>query len=67
MDEPRDYHAKRTKSEERQIWFPLYVESKKNDTNELIYKIDTNVWLPEGKGIEGWTGNLWLTDIHYYI
>ena len=35
------------------IWYHLYVESKK-DTNELIYKTDsqiwkTNFWLPKGK------------------
>ena len=40
------------------IWYHLYVESKKKiDTNELIYKIETdsqasqtNLWLPKGKG-----------------
>ena len=26
----------------RQISYHLYVESKKNDTNELIYKTETN-------------------------
>ena len=38
-------------------WYRLHVESKKNDTNELIYKIETdsqtqktNLWLPKGKG-----------------
>ena len=38
------------------IWHGLYVQSKKNDTNELIYKreIDpqtqkTNLWLPRRK------------------
>ena len=36
------------------------VESKKNYTNELIYKIETdsqtqktNLWLPKGKGVRG--------------
>ena len=35
----------------------LYVESEKNDTNELIYNTETdsqtlkaNLWLPKGKG-----------------
>ena len=38
------------------VWFHLYVESLKNDTNELIYKteIDSQTWrtnlqLPKGK------------------
>ena len=38
------------------IWHHLYVESQKNDTNELIYKTETdsqtqktNLWLPKGK------------------
>ena len=38
------------------ICYGLYVESKENDTNELIYKTDTdsqtsktNLWLPKGK------------------
>ena len=42
------------------IWYRLYVESKKNDTNELIYKTEidsqtqkTNLWLPKGKRGEG--------------
>ena len=43
-------------------WYHLYVESNfKNDTNELIYKTETdsqilktNLWLPKGKrGGEG--------------
>ena len=39
------------------IWHPVYMDSKENDTNELIYrtKIDsrtekTNLSLPKGKG-----------------
>ena len=24
------------------MWYPLFVESKKNDTNELIYKTETH-------------------------
>ena len=38
----------------------MYVESKKKDTNEFIYKIEidsktlkTNLWLPKGKMGEG--------------
>ena len=42
MDGLRDYYTKQSKSDrERQIsWHHLYVESKKHDTNELIYKIE---------------------------
>ena len=38
------------------IQYCWYVESKKNDTNELIYKTDsetTNLWLPKEKGVGG--------------
>ena len=41
------------------MWYHLHVESKKNDTNELIYKTEidlqtqkTNLRLPKGKGGE---------------
>ena len=41
MDEPRDYHTKWGKSErERQILYIIYMSNLKNDTNELIYKIE---------------------------
>ena len=41
MNEPRDYHTKQQKSEKRNIiWYHLYVESKKKDRNELIYKTE---------------------------
>ena len=40
MDEPRNYHTKWSKSEKTNIWYHLYVESKKNDTNELIYRTE---------------------------
>ena len=54
---------------ERQIYH-LYVDSKKNDTNGLIYKTETdsqrmNLWLTAGEGGEGidWElmGSLGLT------
>ena len=38
------------------IWYCLYIESKKNDTNKFIYKTETtdsqteNKWLSKGKG-----------------
>ena len=43
MDGPRDYHTKESQSDrERQIWYHSYVKSKKNDTEELIYKTETD-------------------------
>ena len=51
------------------------MELKKNDTNEHIYKMETdsqtqktNLWLPKEEGRGG--GIHWefgITDIHYYI
>ena len=45
IDEPRDYHTKWSKSKTNIIWYHLYVEFLKNDTNELIYKreIDSDI------------------------
>ena len=64
MDGPGDYHTKWSKSEkEQQIsYYIAYMWNlKKNDTNELIYKIETdsqtsktNLWLPKGKGGGEW-------------
>ena len=42
MDGPRDYHIKWSKIKTNIIWHHLYVESKKNDTDELIYKTETD-------------------------
>ena len=43
MSGPGDYHPKWSKSDrERQISYHLYAESKKNDTNEFIYKTETD-------------------------
>ena len=44
MDGSRDYHTKWSKSDrERQVSYNIiYVESKKNDTNELVYKTETD-------------------------
>ena len=39
MNGPRDYHTKWNKPKTN-IIYQLYVESKKNDTNELIYKTE---------------------------
>ena len=40
---PRDYHILSEVSQTEKtniIWYHLYVESKKNDTNELSYKTE---------------------------
>ena len=44
MDEPRDYHTKWSKSEkERQILYDItYMWNLKNNTNESIYKTETD-------------------------
>ena len=43
MDGPRDYHTKRSKSEnDKYHMIPLICEVQKNDTNELIYKTEIN-------------------------
>ena len=59
MDGPRDYHTKWSKSDgERQISYVITSmwNLVKNDTNELIYKTETdsqisksNLWTPKGK------------------
>ena len=57
MEASRDYHTKRSKSErERQIPYDItYMWNLKYDTNEPIYKTETdsqtertNPWLPRG-------------------
>ena len=58
MDEPRDYHINWSKSEkEKYHMISLLYGILKSDTNELIYKTETdsqtsktNLWLPKGKG-----------------
>ena len=58
MDGPRDYHTKWSKLEkDKYHMLSLICGIFKNDTNELIYKIEidsqaqkTNLWLPKGKG-----------------
>ena len=41
MNGPRDYHTKQQKPEKTNIiWCHLYVESKKKDRNEFIYKTE---------------------------
>ena len=63
MDGPRDCLTEWSKSDrEREISYDIpYIQNlKRNDTNELIYKTETdsqpqrtNLWLPGGKGVVG--------------
>ena len=56
MDGPRCYHTKWGKSD-RKANVSAYIWNLKNDTNELIYIIETdsqtNLWLPKWKGGKG--------------
>ena len=58
------------------IWYHLYVESKKNYTNELTNKTETDSWLRKWTygyqgGMVGWGDgqieSLGLTHTHCYI
>ena len=57
-DGPRDPDTEGSKRKKNIICYYLFVESRKeNDTNELIYKTETdsrtwktNLWLPRGEG-----------------
>ena len=42
MDGPRDYHTKRSKSEEDKYHDITYMWNLKYDTNELTYKTKTD-------------------------
>ena len=57
VDEPKDYHTKWSKwDRETQVSYHItYVECKKYDINELIYKtkIDSQTWLSKRKEGEG--------------
>ena len=39
MDGPRDYHTEWSKPDKNIIGYHLYVEPKKCDANEFVYKI----------------------------
>ena len=44
MDGPRGYHTKWSQTKTNITWYCLYVESKKkNDTDELIHKIEIDL------------------------
>ena len=76
VDATRDYHTKWSKSErEKQIPYDItYMLNLRCGTNEPIYKTQTHIHKEqtcgcqgrEGEG-EGWTGNLWLVGVNYYI
>ena len=60
MDEPRDFRIKESQTEKDKYHITFMWNLKKNHTNELIYKtetdsqmLNTNLWLPRGKG---WSG-----------
>ena len=65
MDRPKDYHTKWSKSErERQIPYGVtYMWNLKYDTNQLIYKTETDSdienkrMVTKGKG--GWERDKW--------
>ena len=58
MDGPRDYHTKQSKPDKDKYHITSLIRGstkKKKDTNELIFKTDsqtykTNLWLSKGKG-----------------
>ena len=57
MDGPRDYHPKGSKPEKDNfIWYHSYVESNySDDTNELIYKAETDLQILKI--------NLWFSSV----
>ena len=74
MDGPRDYHTKWSKSDrERQIPYDITSAwNQQTDTNELIYKTETDsqtsktkLWLPKGTG--GGRDKLGVWDWHIHI
>ena len=50
MDGARDYHTKWSKHTEKNIWYCLYVESKKKDMNRLTEKTNKKPKLMITKG-----------------
>ena len=76
MDVTRENHANCSQSErERQIPYDTtYGWNLKHDTNEPIFKIETDSWSQrthcgcQGEGLEkGWSGRLRLAEIRCYI
>ena len=74
--EIRNVECKVQSERERQISYDItYMWDLKYDTNELIYKTETDsqteradMWLPRGRWVEGGrTGRLGLADANCYI
>ena len=67
MDAPRDDHSKWSQKDK----YTTYMRNLKYDTNELIYKTETDsqtLWLPREKG--AWGGMDWesgLAGANYYM
>ena len=63
MDRPRDFHTNESNQEtEKQMPYDItYMWNLKHDTNELLYKIETDsqtyktgLWLPSGRALREW-------------
>ena len=70
MDGPGIITLSKCQTKTNIIWYHLDVESKKNDTTELIYKTEDsktskrNLWLPKGKR---WGGGInWEFGMNIY-
>ena len=74
VDSPKDYHTKWSKSEEgRQIPYDItFMWNQKYDTNEFIYKTETDsqtenrLLVVKGDG-KGWWLSWELEDTNYFI
>ena len=74
MDGPRNYHTKYSQSEIQLSYDITYMCNLKYDTNELIYKTETDSQREQTGGCQGggglrkgWSGRLGLADIRYEI
>ena len=73
MDETRDDNTKWVSQTETDKYDITYMCNLKDDTNEFIYKTETdsqstNLWLQRGRGNgEEWSGSLGLADANYYV
>jgi len=72
----KEKRKKKEGERERQIPYDItYMWNLKYDTNESIYKTETDsekwrtdLWLPRRRRVEvGWTGSLGLVEANYYI
>ena len=74
MDRQRSYHTKWSQTVKDKYMTSLIYGIWKSDTNELIYKTETDsqtkkkkLWLPKGKGGEPKIMIFGLTDTHCYV